>query len=53
VVPVGSRVRGRVGLHAIEPTATGSKLTFSVTVEIEGRDRPALVAENVVLFNLK
>jgi acyl dehydratase len=47
-VPAGSRVRGRFVLGKVEELAGSMQLTFTVTVEIEGRDRPALVAESVV-----
>lgn len=53
VVPVGSRVRGLVTLNEYKDTPKGAQLTFGVTVEIEGRDKPALIAEVVVLYNLK
>ena len=44
-VPVGSRVRARVELVDVVDVAGGVQLTAGVTVEIEGSDRPALVAE--------
>ncbi len=45
-VPVGSRVRGRVVLHSATEVAPGQRqLQWRVTVEIEGRDKPALVAD--------
>jgi acyl dehydratase len=44
----GSRVRGRFVLAKVEDVAGGLQLTFTVTVEIEGQDKPALVAESVV-----
>lgn len=45
-VPAGARVRGRFHLHAAEERQSG-EVTFrhEVTVEIEGAERPALVAE--------
>ncbi len=42
---VGSKVRGSVELVAVTDVAGGVQLTTKVTVEIEGSDRPALVAE--------
>lgn len=51
-VPVGSRVRGVVTLVAVDDTAKGLQITYGVTVEIEGQDRPALVSENLVLYIL-
>ena len=44
-VPAGSRVRGRFFLVNLEPVTGGSQLTWQVTVELEGGDRPVLVAE--------
>jgi acyl dehydratase len=44
-VRVGSRVRGRFHLKSIESEDGRSTITTSVTVEIEGEERPALVAE--------
>ena len=45
-VPAGSRVRGRFRLDSAEEKARGQwLLRHTVTVEIEGQDRPALVAE--------
>jgi len=45
-VPVGSRIRGRFVLGKVEDIRPGEiESTLKVTVEIEGRDKPALVAE--------
>jgi acyl dehydratase len=44
----GSRVRGRFVLAKVEDVAGGLQLTCTATVEIEGQDRPALVAESIV-----
>ncbi|KQZ26908.1 MaoC family dehydratase [Duganella sp. Root1480D1] len=44
-VPVGSRVRGRVILRSITPVAGGHQLAWEVTVECEGSEKPACVAE--------
>jgi acyl dehydratase len=44
----GSRVRGRFRLAQLEDIQGGLQLTFSVTIEIEGQERPACVAESVV-----
>ena len=44
-VPAGSRVRGRFALASAKELSAGEMtLTFSVTVEIDGAERPALVA---------
>jgi acyl dehydratase len=48
-VPVGSKVRGSIVLSAVEKTKDGAtQLTTTVTVELEGSERPALVAEWLV-----
>jgi acyl dehydratase len=48
VVPVGSRVRGVFRLKACEALGDGGwQLTVEVTVEREGSDKPACVAESV------
>ena len=44
-VPVGSRVRGHVELLDVSDFDGGVQLATKVTVEIEGAQRPALVAE--------
>ncbi|MCW5637020.1 MAG: MaoC family dehydratase [Rubrivivax sp.] len=46
-VRVGSRLRGRFKLLAYEPLPGGAQLTVEVTVEMEGSDKPACVAESV------
>jgi acyl dehydratase len=46
-VPVGSRLRGRFKLIAYAPIDGGAQLTFEVTMEREGSDKPVCVAESV------
>ena len=49
-VPAGSRLRGRIRLIAAEPLAGGGvRATLETTVEIEGADRPACVAETLAV----
>ena len=43
-----SRVRGRFLLERLDDIDGGIQLTFMVTIELEGSDRPACVAESVV-----
>lgn len=50
MVPVGSRVRCRVTLKDSAPKAGGTQLINEVTMEIEGNDRPAMVAETITLI---
>jgi acyl dehydratase len=48
-VPAGSRVRLRHLLKAVEDIQGGVRMTFDSTVELENSDKPALVAETLVL----
>jgi acyl dehydratase len=48
-VPVGSRIRQRESIASVEPSSGGLKVTTNVSIEIEGQQRPALVAELIVL----
>jgi len=49
-VPVGSKVRARQKLVSVEPRAGGLQMTNEMTIEIEGQDRPACVAETISLI---
>ena len=50
-VPSGARIRARVTLVAAEPKGPGrTLLRTGNTVEIEGEERPALVAETLALL---
>ena len=45
-VPSGSRVRARFTLAKYEPIeGNGVQVTWTVTIEIEGKPKPALIAE--------
>ena len=45
-VPTGSKVRGRFVVAAVEEKRPGQVLlTYDVTVEIEGSEKPALIAQ--------
>ncbi len=46
-VPVGSRVRAQLKLLAVEDIAGGAQVTWLVTIEREGSDKPVCVAESV------
>lgn len=46
-VPVGSRIRAGIELTSLERKSAGVQLGSLVTVEVEGSDRPAVVAETV------
>ena len=47
-VRAGSKVRGRFVLGKLKDIEGGIELTFNVTMEIEGQEKPACVAESVV-----
>ena len=49
-VPAGSRVRGHLTLKHVEPKPGGAQLTMEASVEVEGSDRPALVAETLSMI---
>jgi acyl dehydratase len=44
-VRVGSRIRARMALKEMERAGEGVQFTYLITVEIEGGDKPACVAE--------
>jgi acyl dehydratase len=50
MVPVGSRVRLKQKCLSVEPRAGGKQMKMEATVEIEGKDRPALVAESITVL---
>src|SRR5437899_4814020 len=48
MVPAGSRIRLRLTVKAVEPVANGgTRITNESTMELEGNDRPVLVAETI------
>jgi acyl dehydratase len=50
-VPAGARVRLRVSLEGVEPKSGGQLLIKTRnTIEIEGADKPALIAEALALI---
>jgi acyl dehydratase len=49
MVPVGSKVRARAKLLSAEPKSGGMQMRTEVTIEIEGQDRPACIAETISL----
>ncbi len=53
-VPVGSRIRDRIILSNVEEQQGGRILiTTTHTIEIEGQEKPACVAESLALFFMK
>lgn len=52
MVPVGSKVRLRQHMQSVEEKSGGKMMVVLSTVEIEGKDRPACVAETIsVLYD--
>lgn len=49
-VPSGSRIRARVALAHVEDTADSIQAIWNVTIERDGGDKPALVAEWIVRY---
>jgi len=49
-VPVGSRVRARVRLESVDETGSGVRVGLACLVEIDGVEKPALVAHPVALL---
>ena len=49
-VPVNSRVRARMTLLEMTPIEGGQQGTWTVTIEREGADKPACVAESLVRY---
>ncbi|WP_248739758.1 MaoC family dehydratase [Pseudomonas sp. MWU12-2029] len=47
VVPVGSRVRGRAQLMAVDEVKGGVQATIRVSVEIDGEERPGCVVDTI------
>lgn len=49
-VKSGSRIRNRAALESLEPHAMGWQAVWRQVVEIEGEEKPALVADAVMLY---
>jgi acyl dehydratase len=50
MVPVGSRIRARQKVQSVTPKGGGLQVTDEVTIEIEGEERPACIAEVIRLL---
>ncbi len=46
-VPVGSRIRARVALLGVNEVPGGIQVNRQVTIEVDGGEKPAMVAETV------
>ncbi len=49
-VPVDSRIRARVALQAVSEVTGGIQVNRTVTMEVEGTEKPAMVAETVTRY---
>lgn len=49
-VPVGARLRAGLQLKAAQTRGTAVEAVLTLTIQVEGRDRPACVADVVVLY---
>ena len=49
-VPAGSRIRALITLQAVDAVSGGFQVTWSVTIEREGGDKPASVADWIVRY---
>ena len=49
-VPVGSRIRAGGELVKVEPVKDAVQATVRVTMEIEGKERPACVVDTISRF---
>ncbi len=49
-LPVGSKVRATASIAEVSQTKAGAQLVTRYTIEAEGSDKPACVAETVVLL---
>jgi acyl dehydratase len=49
-VPVGSRIRGRFRIEEIEDVTGGKQARVAATIEREGQEKPACVAEALFRF---
>ena len=51
-VPSGARLRGRVRVAEADEVPNGLRVTYGVTIELEGSERPACVAEVIALHRI-
>lgn len=49
-VPSGARIRLRLGLARVEPARHGVRVDCRCTIELDGAERPAAVADHIVLL---
>jgi acyl dehydratase len=49
-VKVGSKIRARVTIGSVESVSVGKRVTLNYVVEVDGQERPGMVAESVVVI---
>ena len=49
-LPVGSQFRGGVALVSVDDVPGGKQAKAQVTIEVQGQEKPAMVAEALVRF---
>ncbi len=49
-VPVDSKIRATVTIGKVEPVEVGRRVTLNYVVEVDGQDRPGMIAESVVVM---
>jgi acyl dehydratase len=49
MVPTGARVRGRLKVKSVETKGNASTMNYEMVIEIEGQERPACVAEVIMM----
>lgn len=51
-VPAGARVRGRFAARSIEDVKGALKVTWTITIERDGAERPCCLAEWIVMYHV-
>jgi acyl dehydratase len=49
MVPTGSKVRGRLKVMSVELKGKGTTMNYEMVLEIEGQERPACIAEVIMM----
>jgi acyl dehydratase len=49
-VPVGSSIRATVTVASVDRVEVGRRLTLDYVVEVEGQDKPGMIAQSVVVI---
>lgn len=49
-VPSGSRIRAHQAVKKVEPVQGGQRVHIDTTIEVEGKEKPAMVAEVIVAY---